>query len=70
MAYLYESAMVAIGCGIDEYIELNPELIGILPADAGGLTVTCSTALLWFLSFSSRLHFALLLLNQTCAHKK
>lgn len=71
VAYLYVSAIVAIGCGMDEYMELNPELMGRRPADAGGLTVTCSTARLWFLNFSSRRHLARLLLNQTCkANKK
>lgn len=56
--------MVAMGCGMDEYMELNPELMGILAAADGGLT--WSTTLLWLRSFSSLLHFALLLLNQTC----
>jgi hypothetical protein len=57
--------MVAMGCGIDEYMELKPELIGRRLVGAGGLTPTCSTARRWLRSFSSRRHFALRLLNQT-----
>lgn len=30
--------MVAIGCGIEEYMELKPELRGSRGAETGGLT--------------------------------
>lgn len=91
--YLYVSGMVAMGCGIDEYIVLNPAFSGILGVAgvaAGGAEfavlplpapplappvfpapppppTTWSTEVvrLWFLSFSSRRHFARRLLNQT-----
>lgn len=67
-SYLYVSAIVAIGCGIDEYIELKPELMGLRDEGAGGLTATCSTARRWLRSFSSRRHFARRLLNHTCTN--
>lgn len=68
--YLYVSAMVAMGCGIEEYMELKPELMGRRPDGAGGLTATCSTARRWLRSFSSRRHFARRLLNHTCTTHK
>lgn len=61
------SAIVAIGCGIEEYMVLKPELIGSRGVVAGGLAATTwSTERLWLRNFSSRRHFALRLLNQTC----
>lgn len=71
VVYLYVSAIEAIGWGIDGYRLLaNPDWMGSLEGALTGVgvewTVACSAARLWFLSFSSRLHFARLLLNQTC----
>lgn len=69
--YLYVSAMVAIGCGIEEYMGLNPVLMGRRGAETGGLmALTWSTERRWLRNFSSRRHFARLLLNQTCKKKK
>lgn len=72
--------MVAIGCGIDEYIALNPAFKGnrgvagvaaggaapLLPPPLPPATTWSTAALLWFRNFSSRRHFALRLLNHTC----
>lgn len=72
--------MVAIGCGIDEYMALNPAFKGnrgVAGVAAGGAvllpppllpppTTWSTAALLWFRNFSSRRHFALRLLNHTC----
>lgn len=55
--------MVAMGCGMDVYMELKPELTG---RRAGGEAAeVAGSARRWFLSFSSRRHLALLLLNHT-----
>lgn len=74
------SGIVAIGCGIDEYMALNPAFKGnrgvagvaaggaapLLPPPLPPATTWSTAALLWFRNFSSRRHFALRLLNHTC----
>lgn len=68
--------MVAIGCGMDGYMELNPAgLSGRRVAAAAAAAAaavldgvelpTGSTERRWLRSFSSRRHFARRLLNQT-----
>jgi hypothetical protein len=76
------SAIVAIGCGMDGYMELKPAgLIGSLVAAAAAAAAaavleevlelpTGSTERLWLRSFSSLRHLALRLLNQTWRTKK
>lgn len=69
--------MVAMGCGMDGYMELNPaglrgRRVAAAAAAAAAAAVldgvelpTGSTERRWLRSFSSRLHLALRLLNQT-----
>lgn len=44
MAYLYDSAMVDMGCGMEEYIALKPELMLSRDAGAGGLAEEPTTS--------------------------
>jgi len=73
--------MVAMGCGMEGYMELNPAgLMGSLVAAAAAAAAaaaldgvlelpTGSTERRWLRSFSSRRHLALRLLNHTCDKK-
>lgn len=73
--------MDTIGCGIEPYIELKvwfrvslelPAAGGLTEDTGGTLSTTFAPPLprLWLRSFSSRLHFARLLLNHTWKEKK
>lgn len=47
-------------------LSVNAEVVTDLVDDVGAASVTVGVRLCWFLSFSSRLHFARLFENQTC----